>query len=119
MKRLPLLVCAAAVLLCAALFSACTGEEGEVREKYAREGFVSYACTADDFGADAEQTDFVYYGVKDANTASPAFVCVITFGSLDAASAYEEDHSGDADKPNMRRAGRAVIFGDKSAVDMY
>ena len=119
MKRLPLLVCAAAVLLCAALFSACTGEEGEVREKDARGGCVCYACTADDCGADTEQTNFVYYEVKGANTESPAFVCVITFGSLDAASAYEEDHSGNADKPNRRRAGRAVIFGDKSAVDMY
>ena len=64
----------AAVVIVAALclcLTACTGEQGEVREKYAALGYASYDLSPEELGLDGETVDFVYYGVKDANTDSP------------------------------------------------
>ena len=77
MKRaFAVVVIVAALCLC---LTACTGEQGEVREKYAALGYASYDLSPEELGLDGETVDFVYYGVKDANTDSPQRVYVVTF----------------------------------------
>lgn len=110
----------AAVVIVAALclcLTACTGEQGEVREKYAALGYASYDLSPEELGLDGETVDFVYYGIKDANTDSPRRVYVVTFKGLDAAMEFETANAEVL--PNLIRSGRAVVFGDAEAVEAY
>lgn len=118
MKRVAVIAVAIAAALCL-LFVSCTGEEGEVRGKYAALGYVSYDLPSDAFGLSGSEVDFVLFGVKDSNTESPSEIYVITFSDLDGAYSFEEAHADDPACPNLQRVGRAVIFGDADAVEAY
>lgn len=110
----------AAVVIVAVLclcLTACTGEQGEVREKYAALGYASYDLSPEELGLDGETVDFVYYGVKDANTDSPQRVYVVTFKGLDVAMEFETQNAEVL--PNLIRSGRAVVFGDAEGVEAY
>lgn len=110
----------AAVVMVAALclcLVACTGEQGEVREKYAALGYASYELSPEELGLDGEKVDFVYFGVKDANTDSPQRVYVVTFKGLDGAIEFESERAKTL--PNLIRSGRAVVFGDAEGVEAY
>ena len=115
MKR-ALIVVAVAAALCLCL-AACTGEQGEVREKYAALGYSSYDLSAEELGLDGGDVDFVYYGIKDANTDRPRRIYVVTFKGLDAAMEFETVNAEVL--PNLIRSGRAVVFGDAEAVEAY
>ncbi len=118
MKKILIVSAAVAIVLTTLAAFGCTGEEGEVRELYAEHGYVAYECSASEFVSDGD-VDFVYHGVAGANTSEPRSVFVITFSDLDSAFRFEELYGGDPDYPNLRRSGRAIVFGDKEAVELY
>ncbi len=115
MKRAVVLAAVVAAL-CICL-AACTGEQGEVREKYALLGYDAYDVSPEDLGLDDGDVDFVYRGVKGANTSDLSIVTVITFKGLDDSLAFEEVNADVL--PNLIRRGRAVVFGDVEAVEAY
>lgn len=107
----------AAMLLIALV--ACATEESALKEKYEQAGFDAQSFPFASASVDKELVDFAYHGLKNANSSNVEQVFVITFNSIDDARNYYDAHVSDADKPNMMRQGRAVVYGSKDAVALY
>ena len=106
-------------LLTVTTFAACATEESALKEKYEQAGFDAQSFPFASASVDKELVDFAYHGLKNANSSNVEQVFVITFNSIDDARNYYDAHVSDADKPNMMRQGRAVVYGSKNAVELY
>lgn len=115
--RIILSAMVAAMLLIALV--ACATEESALKEKYEQAGFGAQSFPFASASVDKELVDFAYHGLKNANSSNVEQVFVITFNSIDDARNYYDAHVSDADKPNMMRQGRAVVYGSKDAVALY
>lgn len=115
--RIILSAIVAAMLLIALV--ACATEESALKEKYEQAGFDAQSFPFASASVDKELVDFAYHGIKNANSSNVEQVFVITFNSIDDARSYYDAHVSDADKPNMMRQGRAVVYGSKDAVELY
>ena len=107
----------AAIILLSSV--ACATEESALKEKYEQAGFDAQAFPFLSASVDKELVDFVYHGLKNANSSNVEQVFVITFNNIDDAKAYYDAHENDKDKPNMIRQGRAVVYGSSEAVGLY
>lgn len=106
-------------IVCSLLFVACATEESDLKAKYEQEGFNAQTFSLEFAEVNGEQVDFVYHGLKDANSAAFEQVFVITFNTIEQARNYYDAHYKDSDKPNMIRQGKAVVYGTLSAVQLY
>lgn len=107
------------ILFVSLAFEACATEESALKEKYEQAGFDAQPFPFVSAGVDKELVDFAYNGLKNANSSNLEQIFVITFNSVEDAKNYYDAHSEDKDKPNMMRISRAVIYGSKSAVELY
>lgn len=115
--KIILITLTAAMLLVALV--ACATEESALKEKYEQAGFDVQSFPFESASVDKELVDFAYHGLKNANSSNVEQVFVITFNSIDDARTYYDTHVNDADKPNMKRQGRAVVYGSEEAVALY